>query len=205
MGRPIQIDRAAAVRKAADVFWRRGYVATSLNDLELATGMGKGSFYAAFGSKQALFESIVESYHQRSVAVIREVGESKQGLAALEEFLRLTMIDVPDAKRRRGCLLVNSVVELDGVHSQLYRRVRGYLLKLEGACLAWLEEARAAGELRADLAPSALAPLVASLLHGLRVDSRLGQRREALRAKVETFVALVGAPGKTRTEKGESS
>ncbi len=191
MARPVEIDRDHAFRKARELFWRRGYRATSLNDLLDATGMGKGSFYAAFGSKEALFEATLDWYHASSAAARRKVNGSHAGLAALREFLDSTLIDVSDARRRRGCLLVNTVVELEGVEPGLHRVAKRYLQALEQRCLDYLNEARAAGEIRSHIETPQLAALTATLLQGLRVDSRMGRSRDSLQERVDAFLSLI--------------
>ncbi len=191
MARPVEINRDQAFRRARELFWRRGYRATSLNDLLDATGMGKGSFYAAFGSKEALFEATLDWYHESSVAARSKVSDTHKGLAALHEFIDSTLIDVSEARRRRGCLLVNSVIELEGVEPGLHRIANRYLQALEQRCLDYLEEARVAGEIREDLGTPQLAGLAATLLQGLRVDSRMGRNRESQRQRVDTFLSLI--------------
>src|SRR4029453_6387021 len=54
-GRPRSFDVEAAVERAMDVFWSRGYHATALPDLLRATKLSRGSLYAAFGDKHSLF------------------------------------------------------------------------------------------------------------------------------------------------------
>ena len=191
MARPVQIDRDKAFRNAADLFWQRGYLTTSLADLESATGMGKSSFYAAFGSKQALFEAVVDNYHHRSEALIRDINASYTGLAALRAFIDQTLLQVGTRKRRYGCLLVNSVIELEGVEPTLYRRASEHLQKLEITCQRWLAAAAEEGALNTALNVEELSRLTASLLHGLRVDSRLGHSPEQLTARVGAFFTLI--------------
>ncbi len=191
MARPVEIDRDQAFRKAGELFWRRGYTATSLNDLLQATGMGKGSFYAAFGSKERLFEAILDWYDETSAAARRRVSETHKGLGALRQFLDSTLIDLSDAKRQRGCLLVNSVVELEGVEPNLHQLASRYLQALEDRCMQYIEEARSAGEIREDVGTTELAALTATLLQGLRVDSRMGRTRESLKQRIDAFLSLI--------------
>ena len=108
----------------------------------------------------------------------------------MREFLDSTLIDVSDARRRRGCLLVNSVIELEGVEPGLHRIANRYLQALEQRCLTYLDEARAAGEIRQDVETAQLAALTATLLQGLRVDSRMGRSRESLKQRIDTFLSL---------------
>lgn len=192
MARPVEIDRDDALRKALDLFWRKGYRATSLNDLLHATGMGKGSFYAAFGSKQALFECVLERYHAASASATGH--HTRKGLTALRNFLDVTMIKLAPAQRRRGCLLVNSVLELEGVEPQLHKIANRYLQDLESRCLRYLCDAQASGELKQALDPDDLAALTATLLQGLRVDSRMGRSQNQLRQRVDLFISLIAQP-----------
>ncbi|NUR84214.1 MAG: helix-turn-helix transcriptional regulator, partial [Nonomuraea sp.] len=68
MARTREFDTDAAVERAMDVFWSRGYAATSIQDLVEATGVGRGSLYAAFGSKEGLYEAALLRYAARSGA-----------------------------------------------------------------------------------------------------------------------------------------
>ncbi|MEM8769691.1 MAG: helix-turn-helix domain-containing protein, partial [Pseudomonadota bacterium] len=145
MARPIEIDREQAFRSARDLFWRRGYRATSLSDLLDATAMGKGSFYAAFQSKEALFRATLAWYRDRAAAAHRRIRESKRGLSALREVLESTLLEVSSEERRRGCLLVNSVLELEGVEPELHEIATRYLSQLEEQCTSYLDEARTLG------------------------------------------------------------
>ncbi len=68
-GRPRTFDRQVALRRAMEVFWRRGYQGASMTDLTAAMGIGSPSLYAAFGSKEALFREAVDLYNLTEGAV----------------------------------------------------------------------------------------------------------------------------------------
>ena len=53
-----QFDRHEVLDRAMAVFWKRGYEATSIQDLLEATGINRGSLYATFGNKQQLFLAV---------------------------------------------------------------------------------------------------------------------------------------------------
>ena len=129
MPRPVQIDRDKALREARDIFWRQGFTATSMSQLLAAMDIGSGSFYAAFGSKPELFAQVIEKYDAWSAAQWGRIRSSRQGLDAISEFLNTTVVDVSDKNRRKGCLLVNSILEMEGVdtelHQQLVNRFKG--------------------------------------------------------------------------------
>ena len=74
------IDMTCLELHPSELFWRQGYGATSLQHLLKATGMGKGSFYAAFGSKAALFETVIDDYQARSSASFEKIFQDEAGV-----------------------------------------------------------------------------------------------------------------------------
>src|SRR5271170_3092720 len=79
-GRPRAYDREIALTRAMDLFWDRGYAATSLDDLSRAMDMNRPSIYAAFGDKQALYRQALDHYRASVRAAIREVFEESRPL-----------------------------------------------------------------------------------------------------------------------------
>ncbi len=90
------------------VFWRKGYVATSMADLYAATGLKPGNLYATFVDKETMFRRAFDAYadHFRG-----SLPKDLSGLAAIRAWLdtqaRLATGD-PD---RKGCLIVNTITE----------------------------------------------------------------------------------------------
>jgi AcrR family transcriptional regulator len=78
IGRPREFDRDEALKKAVELFWAQGYEGTTLADLQKAMGgITAPSFYAAFGSKEALFKEAVELYHRTQGApVVKALTET---------------------------------------------------------------------------------------------------------------------------------
>ena len=108
-GRPRNFDEAQSLERALEVFWNNGYEATSLDDLTAAMGISRSSFYATFGSKQALLMRALTHYSKAGLKRLREVASQPSGdrLANL-----LTALASPDGEGRRGCLMVNCMTEL---------------------------------------------------------------------------------------------
>jgi TetR/AcrR family transcriptional repressor of nem operon len=109
MGRPRQFVPAEALKDALEVFWEKGYEATSLDDLTAAMHLSRSSFYACFGSKHAVMLAAVERYADDLFARLEAMAASMPPTEALHAILA-AIADV-DAGRR-GCFFVNSVTEL---------------------------------------------------------------------------------------------
>ena len=145
LARPREFDETDAVRIAGETFWRRGYQATSIKELEEATRLSAGSLYKAYGSKRELFELCLEQYmkdHSYLAILMRTFDRP------LEESLRRlfdTIIDSTSAKSARpaGCLVTNLVAELLNVDPELGENAANALAEMQKALkfrLRWAQE-----------------------------------------------------------------
>lgn len=137
MGRRKEFDEETVVRAARDVFWERGYASTSLADLQAATGLSRSSLYETYGSKRGLFDRVASSYLADIIGPLLEPMEADgAGRAevvayfhALSQFLR----NSPRAVATRGCLMLNTAMELNILDADAARVVRGYRERVRAA------------------------------------------------------------------------
>ena len=132
MARPRSFDPDEALDLARDVFWRKGFQGTSLDDITAATGLAKPSLYAAFGDKNALFLKVLDRYHERIVANAERV--LKQGPSARDAVERWLTGFVPfcsGAKGTRGCLSVNTAADGASDQKEVRKRIERFNRKLE--------------------------------------------------------------------------
>lgn len=176
MARTRAFDEAVAVRAALGVFWSRGYEATSLSDLEAATGLNRSSLYQAFDSKRALFARAVALYLQE--VITPRLGVFATGTPGLEqvtayfEALATTMASAPPALTRRGCLLVNTATELAPHDAEAHQAVEDYRALLHGHLTRALEGAAKAGVMPRKTVARRVELLVGSVI-GVLVTARL--------------------------------
>jgi AcrR family transcriptional regulator len=105
-GRPRAFDPDAALDRAIELFWTKGYDATSLDDLSAAMGIGRPSIYNAFGDKQSLFMRSLERYSQTVAAdSVKAMNASETIEDAIAAFLRATAEYTTRDPRHAGCLL----------------------------------------------------------------------------------------------------
>ncbi|WP_372747152.1 TetR/AcrR family transcriptional regulator, partial [Litorivivens sp.] len=105
-GRPRAFDREAALEKAMQAFWARGYDGTSMAQLVEAMGINSPSIYAAFGSKEGLFFEAVELYISSEVGPVWRVLEEAGDTASAIQAMLFALIDVFFATEpSRGCLI----------------------------------------------------------------------------------------------------
>ncbi|MER6048497.1 TetR/AcrR family transcriptional regulator [Streptomyces sp. NPDC001793] len=190
MGRPKQFDPDAAVEQAMQVFWRKGYAATTPQDLVDALGIGKGSLYNAFGSKHALFERALVRYRddqaQALIDMLERPGPVKERLS--EALHLLVVLDLGDPDRR-GCLAVNVAAELTGADETATELVRRMFDRTEGAFRALIEEGQRAGEIAPDRDARAIGSMLLATVVGLRLLARVAEGPERLTRVIEATLA----------------
>lgn len=186
MARTREFDTEAAVERAMDLFWSRGFAATSVQDLVDATGVGRGSLYAAFGSKEGLYLAALDRYREQlatpMVTALRSGSPVRDVVRGLLEGLAAQAVA---DQRRRGCLMVNAATERCAVDPTVARRVRDTVAANEAALVEALTAARAAGQLAADKDPVALARFLIAVTHGLRVTGVITPEPQVLRDVLE--------------------
>ncbi len=171
MARPAEFDRDEVLGKATQAFWDHGYCATSISRLVEATNLKPGSLYAAFASKEGLFLAVLDHYAVSTKARLRAaldgVDNPIDGIDAF--FAQLARSGAP-----RGCLLVNTVLELGWRNQAVIAKVKGHLDEVEAIMREALSLAQARGFLAADKSPEALAVFLMTTIWGLRVLSATG-------------------------------
>jgi TetR/AcrR family transcriptional repressor of nem operon len=168
-----------ALDAAVQLFWCRGYEATSMRDLLDGMGIGRGSFYDTFGDKHALFLAALSRFEEVRTRWVDETLEGA-GLGGIEEVFRRSIEGMVSWEPRRGCLLANTAVELAPHDPEVAAKISRYVRRTEEAFAGALTRAQAAGEVPQDADPKILARFLVSNLHGLRVLARAGADRQSL-------------------------
>jgi len=136
MARPRSFRSARVVEAAKDVFWANGYRRTAIEDIERKTRLNRSSLYLAFGTKQALFDKALDAYDDEVItpylASMARPGADSKDIEAF--FLALAgRFRQDDRSARRGCLMINSIAELEGHLPQLHTRAVDYRDRLRRA------------------------------------------------------------------------
>src|SRR4051812_38251619 len=175
MGRPRLFDLDGAVASALNVFWERGYGATTPADLLDAIGVGKGSFYNAFGSKHALFEQALRRYTDHRVAGLSaELANSGSASQRISGYFARLAAPENEAALRRGCFATNTAAELGRSDPAAMKIVKRTFERMESVFEAVLQEGQQSGELDDEAVdPKAVASLLLATLIGITVLARV--------------------------------
>ena len=171
-----QFDEDDVLDRIMQAFWRRGFVATSIDDLVAATGVKRGSLYVAFGDKQRMFLLAFERYSRRMEDALLQPLDQPDLRTGLTAMCRCQLDAMADRSTPPGCLIANSIAEAGGRGDAIEEAVRHRHAETEAVLRDRLIRAQRDGQITASRDPQALARFLAgslrsaSLVHGLTGD-----------------------------------
>lgn len=190
MARPRTFDPDDVLNTALDIFWRKGFHGTSLDDITAATGLAKPSLYAAFGDKNALFLKIIDRYHdvvlRRSERLITSGPSARE---AIQTWMESFMPHCSGAKGNRGCLSINTAMDGALEQAELRKSVKRFNTALEKLILARLETDRA--QFAKDFDPAAAARAIMAIYSGVMVLSRQSQSPDQVKSVIAQAMKLL--------------
>src|ERR1700760_3095997 len=157
MARTRDFDLDQAVDQAMLLFWRKGYEGTSLTDLTEAMGINRPSLYAAFGSKEGLFQRAVERYVAGPGSCVEDALRAPTARGVFELLLR-AYSDVPgkDEERPPGCMIVQGALVCSEEGKVVHDQLASMRQAAEAATRERFRRAKAEGDLPADESPAEL-------------------------------------------------
>lgn len=175
MSAPIKFNREDVIEKSKNLYWEKGYHATSMRNLQDVINMHPGSIYAAFGSKDKLFIESLNRYAADDAKRLADCIEQKDTvLAGLKNFIH-TVIVVNKATAPSGmCMIVKTIAELTQNDSpELLAHATEILEEIEASFATLFAQAIDSGEISAEKNPIELARYLQIQIIGLRTYAQI--------------------------------
>jgi TetR/AcrR family transcriptional repressor of nem operon len=175
-------DLEKALDAAMDTFWEKGYAATSAQDLVDSTGLGRGSLYNTFDSKYGLFQAALKRYDTEWTTRLVTLLEEGEGPA--RDRIRRVLMSVVEEETsehpdHRGCLVVNSAMELAGRDARVTQYVRDTFDRMAEALAVCVGQGVRDGSLPESAeSPRDRALYLLNSMYGLRVLGKVSDRGE---------------------------
>jgi TetR/AcrR family transcriptional regulator, transcriptional repressor for nem operon len=192
MSRTKEFDPDVVLQRAMELFWERGFDATSMSDLVEHMGIGRASLYDTFGTKHDLYLAAMRRYLQDNEAgFLTALAQPGPALPALRAFVESWADEALGDRNRRGCLVVNAAIELSTRDPEVARQVAVSWSVVETALVSSLMRAQAQGELAASKDPQEIANFLLVMMQGVRVIARAAPDAERLRAATRVALAAL--------------
>jgi len=192
MPRPKEFNPDDAIEKAMQVFWHKGYEATSIEDLLEAMNLNRGSLYGTFGDKRQLFLKVVERYCITFVgSKFSLLDQPGPALPTIRRFIHGMIEGALADPQRRGCLIANTVMELAPHEKEVAGTLRQALKMAEDTFFKVLSRAKQQGELNSENDPRALARFLTTMMQGTIVMIKAGTAVDAVNQTAETALSIL--------------
>ena len=192
MPRPREFDEEVVLDAATQRFWKHGYEATSVRDVAEEMGLTGASLYNAFGDKRALYRLVLDRYAKKTLAECEKaLGGNPPPKLAIKNFFDATVTELLNDAQHKGCLVVNTSLELAPHDDEFREVVKGVFTRIEKYLRDCIKAGQADGSISkrqpaADLARSFLGAVL-----GLRVLARTRPERELLMGLVRPLLSLL--------------
>lgn len=191
-GRPKIFEDEEVINKAVELFWAKGYEASSTEELLNAMGIGKGSFYLAFkGGKAELFEKALEQVSRRELKQLEHrLSECENPVEAIKAFFRSIGLASKETNLK-GCIFGHTVAEFSGRDEILSNRAVLHLQQLERIFYRVILESIKNGRLKTTEDPVLLAAHLITVWNGLGIKRRISSEPSELSALIEMQLKIL--------------
>ena len=186
MAKSAKFDRQAVVDKATNLYWKKGFHATSMRNLQDEIDMRPGSIYSAFGSKEGLFKETLRNYTDMGLAQLqRLVDECDNPIDVLKAFVKSQVIDTQTDAPNGVCMLAKTMSELTEENQELIDVTKAHLGEISQQFEVLIKEAKIQGLIDTESDPEALASHIQIQITGLRTFAKLNSDKALLHSKID--------------------
>jgi TetR/AcrR family transcriptional repressor of nem operon len=190
-GRPQKFDEELVLNKAQQVFWEKGYSATSLDEVLAAMGIGSGSFYNSFkGGKKQLYMNVLRQRRDALKEFRANAEASSNPIELIRDFFR-GLADADKTTHLRGCLIANTVTEMAFLNDDIENEAVNILKETEQFYTETIKTAQANGQLKNQTDAAVLGRYLITLWNGLNVTRRMYPDNLILKDLIEMQLKII--------------
>jgi TetR/AcrR family transcriptional repressor of nem operon len=179
-GRPRIFDEEEILINAINLFWAKGYEATSTENLLDSMGINKGSLYHTFGSKKELFSKALDFFASRSLkAIDTKLKEAKTPIAGIRAFF-MELATADNKTHQKGCFMGNTLAELSNMDKELKEKAVENLKDLENLFYKYIDAAKKSKELHTKEDSRAIARYLITVWNGINITRRMYPQKNVL-------------------------
>lgn len=167
-----EFDPEKVADSAMDVFWRKGFSATSIQDLVEETGLSRSSLYSTFKNKEELYQQALYRYQLKTQANIDLLSSTGSVKKIISQFLSQIIEDEVTDSQHRGCLMANASLELAGHDEKVAKTVIYNFERLKKVLESLIIRGQESSEIKVHSSPHALALFFVNTIQGMRVLSK---------------------------------
>jgi len=191
MSNKLHFDLDAALNQFLEIFWAKGYKATTTKELAASAGISESSLFNCFRSKRDIYISALSRYHDISKSRRDLMEQEESALLGIRKYWQSMAGLAADPSRTRGCMITNATIELNN-DPEIASYLKSIHKDYDRAFKKTLDRAVRQGELKADTDTRALAQYLSHSAQGLRLLSRTNPSRTSIQNIVDLTMSTLG-------------
>jgi TetR/AcrR family transcriptional regulator, transcriptional repressor for nem operon len=190
-GRPKIFDEQIALQNATNLFWEKGFDATSTDDLIRTMGLQRGSFYHSFGSKKELFINAFTRYEALSFEELkRQLKATKKPMNVIKSIFH-DLIKCSLEEHNKGCFAGNTITALSNIDAELTEIANSHIRKMENIFYEQIKASQQTGELTTKTDARLLSLSLINLWNGINITRKVYTSKKDLKALVDFQLAVL--------------
>ena len=190
-GRPREFDIDVATRDAMEVFWEKGYHATSLPDLIRGMGLTRGSIYKAYDDKRSIYLAALDIYVEEKLSAFEGDFAKKDKRAGIREVLRRAARNSARDDGQKGCFVTAAALEMLPNDADVGERVAALYHGLERMFTTAIDEGKRDGSITSRTPSAALAKFLVATVEGICVLGKLGPTERSNMTYINVALSLL--------------
>jgi len=187
-----QFNEEEILKKAMELFWEKGFHATSIQNLVSCLGINRASLYDTFGGKEELFNTVFEYYRKTNGDVVRSTFDQEKSVKAgfcrlFEEAIEKAQTDIS----RKGCFVVNTTTELIPGDETIQKALQDNKENFENIFIVHIKKGIETGEIDASKEAESIGPMLFTLFSGLQVIAKVDPDPNKLRKLVRAGLSVL--------------
>ncbi|PWL39588.1 TetR/AcrR family transcriptional regulator [Flagellimonas aquimarina] len=192
MPRVKQFNEEEILKKAMELFWERGFHATSIQNLVSHLGINRASLYDTFGGKEELFNRAFKEYRSKTGNVLKEIFDTEDSVrAGLKKLFDMAIDEAKTDQARKGCFVVNTTTELIPGDEAIHKVLSDNKTNIESLFINYLQKGIDNGEIDVSKNAESIGLMFFALYSGLRVLAKVDSDSDKLNLMVQAGLSVL--------------
>lgn len=192
MARTKTFDQTEVLDKALELFWKKGYNGTSIQDLVRHLGLNRSSLYDTFGDKYTLYMAALTRYRDQSEHAMGFIQDDSLSIKdRIRKLFQSLILDLTPEGQDMGCFMVNSTVEMAAHDPQIRNIAASNMDQVEKTLSQQIEIAQQKGEISQTHTPIALSKFLMNTIMGMQVNEKARKDKGPLKEILEVAMSIL--------------
>ena len=192
MPRTKQFCEEEVLKKAMELFWEKGFHATSMQDLVSHLGINRASLYDTYGGKDELFDKAFKHYRESSIASLEQLFEEEDSVKqGFQKLFESAIKEAGNDKCRKGCFVVNTTTELVPGNQKMELILADHKEHIENLFVDFVQKGINSREISSNKNAREIGLMLFTLYNGIRVVSKIDTDVDKLKKVVDSGLSVL--------------